>query len=122
MVDLNALRTRGEWGLFHELGHNHQKGEWTFTGTGEVTNNLLPLYLLETVCERPEMHENFVPDNRAKMEREYVAAGADFAKWQSEPFLALVMYQQLRDAFGWETYKKVFAEYRALPDSERPKP
>ena len=44
-----------------------------------------------------------------------------FARWKSDPFLALTMYHQLRAAFGWETYKKVFAEYRALPKNERPK-
>jgi hypothetical protein len=40
---------------------------------------------------------------------------------KSDPFLALTMYHQLRTAFGWETYKKVFAEYRDLPKEQRPK-
>ena len=31
------------------------------------------------------------------------------------------MYRQMRDSFGWETYKRVFAEYRALPPKQRPK-
>ena len=31
------------------------------------------------------------------------------------------MYIQLQQAFGWEPFKKVFAEYRQLPQSERPK-
>ena len=52
----------------------------------------------------------------------YTAGGKpDFAKWQSDPFLALAMYVQLQHAFGWDAYKKVFAEYRALPAGERPK-
>lgn len=121
MVDLPTLRTKGEWGLFHELGHNHQKPEWTFSGTVEVTNNLLPLYLLETLCNKASVHGSFTPPVRVKNEAKYIANGADFAKWQADPFLALIMYQQLRDAFGWETYQKVFAEYRDLPAVERPK-
>ena len=40
--------------------------------------------------------------------------------WKKDPFLALFMYCQLREAFGWEPFKKVFAEYRALPPKERP--
>ncbi len=40
MVDLATLLSKGEWGLFHELGHNHQSAAWTFDGTGEVTVNL----------------------------------------------------------------------------------
>jgi hypothetical protein len=31
------------------------------------------------------------------------------------------MYVQLQHAFGWEAYKRVFAEYRTLPASEKPK-
>ena len=41
--------------------------------------------------------------------------------WKRKPFLALVMYRQLKDAFGWEAFKKVFAEYRSLARHERPK-
>ena len=44
-----------------------------------------------------------------------------FGRWKSDPFLALTMYHQLRTAFGWESYKKVFAEYRDLPKNQRPK-
>ena len=44
-----------------------------------------------------------------------------FPRWKSDPFLALTMYHQLRTGFGWETYKKVFAQYRELPKTERPK-
>ena len=49
MVSAEMMR-KGQWGLFHELGHNHQDGMWTFGGTGEVTCNLFSLYILETVC------------------------------------------------------------------------
>jgi hypothetical protein len=121
MVDLPSLQSKGEWGLFHELGHNHQKPDWTFPGTGEVTNNLLPLYLLETLCHHAPLHGSFTPQVRAKKEAAYLAKGADFATWQADPFLALIMYQQLRDEFGWEAFEKVFAEYRDLPLEARPK-
>ena len=39
----------------------------------------------------------------------------------SDPFLTLTCFIQLRQAFGWEPFKKVFAEYHVLPDAERPK-
>ena len=46
----------------------------------------------------------------------------DFEQWKREPFLALVMYEaQMQQAFGWDAYQQVFATYRALPDTERPK-
>ena len=31
------------------------------------------------------------------------------------------MYHQLQEAFGWDAYKKIFAEYRELPRDQRPK-
>ena len=39
VADPEALK-KGNWGFFHELGHNHQRPDWTFDGTGEVTCNL----------------------------------------------------------------------------------
>jgi len=125
LVDVPRLKRSGHggvWGLFHELGHNHQQGEWTFRGTGEVTVNLFTMYVLETVCglEPTRAHGSISDRSRARLMREYFA-DPDFAKWQKDPFLALIMYIQMQKAFGWEPFKKVFAEYRALPDGERPR-
>ena len=56
MVDKERIKSNGHkgvWGLFHELGHNHQSSDWTFDGTTEVTVNLFSLYLMETICGIP---------------------------------------------------------------------
>ncbi|MDQ2731346.1 MAG: M60 family metallopeptidase, partial [Armatimonadota bacterium] len=121
-VDLPELM-KGDWGHWHEMGHNHQVGDWTFEGTGEVTNNMFSLYVNEKVGHIPGglAHPNVQPAWQQKAIHDYLASGAPYEKWKSDPFLALTMYIQLRDAFGWDAYKKVFAEYRTLPDSERPK-
>jgi hypothetical protein len=113
----------GEWGFYHEVGHNHQAGEWTFEGAEEVTCNLFSLYVGETVCHlsNPGHEAVLLGEARDKAYREYAATGPDFRKWQSDPFLALTMYLQLREGFGWEPYKKVFAEYNRLPTDQRPK-
>ncbi|MBN1916493.1 MAG: M60 family metallopeptidase [Verrucomicrobia bacterium] len=112
----------GIWGLFHEMGHNHQSGDWTFDGTGEVTVNLFTLYVYETVCNRTtQQHPSLNGEERAKKLAKYFDDGAKFGDWMSDPFLALIMYVQLKEAFGWEAFKKVFADYRDLPDVERPK-
>jgi hypothetical protein len=52
--------------------------------------------------------------------RKHVAQGSPFDKWKSDPFLALTMYVQIEQAFGWEAYREVFAKYRALPENQRP--
>ncbi len=115
-VDAATLRKQGDWGMFHEMGHNHQHRDWTFGGTTEVTCNLFTLYVMETVCgvERPR-------DNDAAQVRRYRAGGRKFTQWKRQPFLALAMYRELRDAFGWDAYKQVFAEYRDLKPPARPK-
>jgi len=124
MVDRERMLREGAracWGLFHELGHNHQNPDWTFAGTGEVTCNLFTLYALDSVVGvSPDEQERFT---RGAIREEFAAhrrAGAPFATWKSKPFLALLMYVQLQRAFGWDAFKRVFAEYRALPKSERP--
>jgi hypothetical protein len=52
--------------------------------------------------------------------RQHLSQPDKFTRLKKDPFLAL-MYDQLRAAFGWDTYKKVFADYRALPKDQRPK-
>ena len=118
-----AELSQGSWGHFHELGHNHQQGDWTFDGTTEVTCNLYSLYVMETVCGKPpgQGHDAMKPEAVDKRLRGYLGMTDKFPRWKSDPFLALTMYHQLRTGFGWETYKKVFAQYLALPKSERPK-
>jgi hypothetical protein len=127
IVSTHVLLTNGDghtksWGFFHEMGHNHQKSDWTFDGTGEVTNNVFDLYILDTVCgitahQHPALEPAAV---RARLQK-YIDGGADFAQWKSDPFLALTMYIQLQQGFGWDAYKRVFAEYDRLSPAERPK-
>jgi hypothetical protein len=120
MVSVDRLRD-GTWGLFHELGHNHQSSAWTFDGTVEVTVNLFSLYLMETVCNKPVAEGHDALADRNKNMARHLAMGAPFDKWKSDPFLALTMYIQLREAFGWEPFKQAFAAYQEIPGPKRPK-
>jgi hypothetical protein len=125
MVDyqyLTDIVKGGDWGMFHEIGHNHQESDWTFEGTGEVTNNLFTLYIIDTVVgKRPAYHVRWTDQQLLEIYRKHRATGANFEKWKADPFLALAMYVQLQQAFGWEPFKRVFAEYRILKQDERPK-
>lgn len=126
-VDEAKLRGKSKtWGFYHEMGHNFQEGPWTFDGTGEVTNNLFSLYGSEklngiTPDTYGEAHPAMEKVARQKRVADYIAVGADFNKWKSDPFLALTMYSQLREAFGWEPFTKVFGEYRTLTRAQLPK-
>ncbi|MHC4449413.1 MAG: M60 family metallopeptidase [Planctomycetota bacterium] len=117
IADLEALR-KGNWGLFHEVGHNHQVGDWTFGGTTEVTVNLFTLYAFDTVCKVDRPRQNNYGTARVKKIEQYIARGRKFSEWKSKPFLALMMYMQLQEAFGWNAYQEVFRKYQG---ATRPK-
>jgi hypothetical protein len=120
VANLEALH-QGNWGLFHELGHNHQRRDWTFQGTGEVTCNLFSMYTFERVCRLPmEGHRAMKHDKRAQRMSRYFDGEGTFADWTSDPFLALLTYHQLIQGFGWEPFTAVFQEYQTLSKSERP--
>jgi hypothetical protein len=115
----------GSWGHFHEVGHNHQSGDWTFDGTVEVTCNIFSLYVMEKLCGKPpgQGHDAMEPARVARRLAQHLRGDAaqKWDRWKGDAFLALTMYHQLRMGFGWEAYSKVFAEYRDLRSADRPK-
>ena len=106
MITFNKTKAPG-WGFYHELGHNHQRGDFTFDGTGEVTNNVLGMYVFEYVLGRDPLtgHGEIAPAKLAQHLGAIRKAGNKFALWKSEPFLALTTYIQLVQAFGWESWR-----------------
>ena len=121
LVGREHLLKEGNWGLYHETGHNHQHRDWTFSGTGEVTVNLFTLYILEEVCGIKPNEGRMTKDRIQQQVTQHFAKGCPFTEWKRKPFLALYMYYQMQQAFGWDAFKQVFAEYRDLPAGERPK-
>ncbi|MCS7236858.1 MAG: M60 family metallopeptidase [Thermoguttaceae bacterium] len=122
LAEPDREHTDPRWGIFHEIGHNHQSPDWTFPEVSEVTCNLFTVYILERVCgmkDRAAMHPGL--GDRQKRMTEYFAVGPSLEKLGQDPFLALIPYLQLQEAFGWETYRRVFAQYRQLPAAQRPR-
>jgi hypothetical protein len=121
MLDPAALGPKDKgWGFWHELGHNHQIGDWTFEGTGEVTNNLWSLYVVERVAKK-DLWAILRERDALKSAAKHLAEKGGFDAWKKDPFLALVMYAQVVDAFGWDAIKKAFAAYRDAPAAEEPR-
>lgn len=125
MVDRDRLVQGGSktcWGFWHELGHNHQSGDWTFEGTGETTVNLFSLYCCERISNEPVARNGWlnVAQRNARV-RKYFEDGSKYEEWKADPALSLMLYAQLQQAFGWGAFQRLFAEYRALPESERPR-
>lgn len=114
-----AKDVEGAWGFWHEMGHNHQRPEWTFSGTGEVTCNLFSLFVEEKIRGITPKDHPWFGDHPEKV-RAYLAR-PDFEVLKKDPWLGLWFYMELQSAFGWEAFKKAFAGYAATPDQELPK-
>lgn len=124
VVDVERLRKQGSWGHFHEIGHNHQNYDWTFEGTGEVTVNLFTMYVYEKVLgQKINQGHNAISNREERINKiiKHIENGAPFSEWKNDPFLALSMYIQMIERFGWQPFKNVFALYKNLPQNERPR-
>lgn len=109
------------WGFFHEIGHNMQNLDWVFGGTTEVSCNFFSIYMFDRlVGGRDDAHSGISNTNTRKMMKKYFAEGADYEKWKKSPFLGLIMFRQLQEGFGWETFKKFFREYQAMSAMDPP--
>ncbi len=120
IVNLELLKAKGDWGFFHEIGHNHQNHDWTFDGTGEVTVNFFTLYCMEKMCGLPP-RQTRMKNEATRAYTEWIKNGKPYDTWKSDPFLALEMFVRIQQAYGWETFEKLFALYRNLPADQRPK-
>ena len=124
LVDAKTIRegkAENVWGFFHEMGHNHQNYDWTFDGTVEVTVNFFTLYCMEKICGFKPRQTRMGSARLRKAYDDWLASGHPYSQWKSNPYLALEFFVRLHDKYGWEPFKKMFAEYRKLPQSERPK-
>ncbi|XP_073892310.1 TRPM8 channel-associated factor 2 isoform X5 [Macaca fascicularis] len=109
------MRSRGVWGPIHELGHNQQRHGWEFPPhTTEATCNLWSVYVHETVLgiPRAQAHEALSPPEREKRIKAHLGKGAPLCGWNV--WTALETYLQLQEAFGWEPFTQLFAEYQTL--------
>ena len=120
LVNLDALKAKGDWGFFHEIGHNHQNGDWTFEGTGEVTVNFFTLYCMEKMCSLTP-RQTRMKNEATRSYTKWLSNNKPYDTWKSDPFLALEMFVRIQQAYGWEAFEKLFAEYRLIPGNERPK-
>ncbi len=120
LVDLGQLRTSGNWGYFHELGHEMQRrpdrawgweNPFTFSGDVEVTVNIFANAALEQMVPGTgtggwgySAHPVEVMTRAAATVNDPAAVAFD----TKDPY---PFYFQLADGFGWETYRAVIGGY-----------
>jgi len=123
MLSEARMRTEGSWGHFHELGHRHQFNNIDFEGLGEVSVNLYTMYVFDKVLHKGIYASDNIPDRQTVINdiKKYMAGKPSFDVWKNDPFLALRMYVELIDGFGWGPIEQVYRDYRAMPASQYPK-
>ena len=121
IVDLAGLRESGDWGWFHELGHEMQarrelswgyNNPWTFDGDTEVTVNIFANAALEFATEDPPPSGwGYSVDPLLVMQRTIHTTNDPNASTfeQRDPY---PFYFQLADGpWGWEGYRDVIGSY-----------
>lgn len=121
-INKEMLEKGGGWGIYHEIGHNHQFPDWTPPGMGEVTCNIFTLLAINRTsgCDyRANGFETARRSSAAKVRR-WVGSGKNYKKVKEDYFLALEFYARLIDVFGWDVLHNTFAHYQE-PDFVHPK-
>ncbi len=110
IVDLQKLSTKGNWGFFHELGHNHQRTDWTFPGQTEVTCNLFSLYCMEKLVGLPRgTGHGSIKDLHGNMAKRLANPPNLGAFEQLAPFMVLI------EAHGWEPLRATLRSHAQNP-------
>jgi hypothetical protein len=88
----------GNWGVYHELGHNHQDWRWTEMATIEVTNNIYSLWFGNKFAGQSIL--NRVPQlGPGKFDYQLTL--------QQDPFLFLGWFAIMMEEFGVDFFEKV---------------
>ncbi|CAN9511095.1 unnamed protein product [Ophioblennius macclurei] len=117
LVDVEHIKSKGMWGIIHELGHNQQRKGWEFPPhTTEATCNLWSVYVHEELLgiRRDKAHKAVSKESRHKRVAGFVKAGRKLDKWSM--WTALETYLQLQERFGWDAFQQVFAAYQKMDD------
>ncbi|WP_350277541.1 M60 family metallopeptidase [Kribbella sp. HUAS MG21] len=105
MLTVEGLRMRG-WGVYHELGHQHQQITYKPSSLTEVTVNIYSLAVNAVFAtkygQQPRLH---APDAKTGLTPWQSAPGklrSPDVNYRTtfDPYEKLVMFEQLRHAFG----------------------
>lgn len=121
LVDYGQLVESGNWGYFHELGHESQRrpdkayglNAYTFSDGVEVTVNIFANASLEQMVDHPPVNGwgwSWYPTEvmQRAVTTVFDSAAATFTAKNQYPF-----YFQLADGFGWDGYRNVISTYHA---------
>jgi hypothetical protein len=110
IYDVKSLRKHGSWGMYHEIGHNMQRSEWTFDGCGEVTVNIFSMNAYQRINGVPILEQTW-PRNQMKRFAKFFSKTPDYKDWKSDCCMALMTFVQLIKHFGWSKMNDFMKQY-----------
>ena len=111
VVNLSHMSTQGDWGMFHELGHNHQWMAATLPGNTETTCNLFSAYIMTELVgvDLGAGHSAMSNSSRETRTETYFNAGSQISQWSV--WTALETHMMIQEQFGWQVYTSAFSQY-----------
>ncbi|NCG00352.1 MAG: hypothetical protein GWP25_01000 [Euryarchaeota archaeon] len=111
VTNLSQISTQGDWGMFHELGHNHQWMDATLPGNTETTCNLFSAYIMTELVgvDLATGHGAMSSSNRETRTEGYFNTGAQISQWSV--WTALETHMQIQEEFGWDVFTRAFEHY-----------
>ena len=117
VVNVSYMSENGDWGMFHELGHNHQWMPSTLPGATETSCNFASVYLMEELVG-VEGHRAINPDQRESRMRSYFEDSPDISNWSV--WVALDTYLIIKEEWGWGPITEALRIYYNLSGDEVP--
>lgn len=131
MADLLELsKLRQAWSIWHETGHKYQQSDWTWPDVVETTVNIYSLAAQANLGHPSRLAERDGETGKSPLDqaRRYLARKyrdfTDARQMRSTPdddgeyWVRLVMFDQLRQAFGDGFYPALHRYYRENPLSD----
>ena len=117
VVNFTYMSENGDWGMFHELGHNHQWMPSTLPGTVETGCNFASVYLMEELVGISG-HGALEISNRKARTREYFDDGSNISNWSV--WVALETFLLVKENWGWTPITEALKVYYDLPADQIP--
>jgi hypothetical protein len=117
VVNHTHMSENGDWGMFHELGHNHQWMPSTLPGTTETGCNFASVHLMEDLVGI-EGHSAVDPEQREGRMESYFNDGSNISNWSV--WTALDTYILIKEEWGWNPITEALSVYYDLPSVEVP--
>ena len=117
VVNVSTMSEEGDWGMFHELGHNHQWMPSTLPGTTETGCNFASVHLMEDLVGVTGHGAVDMEQREARM-RAYFDDGSNIDNWSV--WVALDTFLIVKDEWTWGAITDALSIYYTLPQSEVP--